>query len=56
MKAVYKKYAPLFVVAILGAVIGGGLVMGYGPFFIGKSVPDALTQIKQEVASPTANA
>ena len=56
MKAIYKKYAPLFIVAILGAVIGGGLVMGYGPFFNGKSVPDAITQIKQEVASPTARA
>ena len=56
MKAIYKKYAPLFIVAILGAVIGGGLVMGYGPFFMGKSVPDAITQIKQEVAAPIARA
>lgn len=56
MKAIYKKYAPLFIVAILGAVIGGGLVLGYGPFFIGKSVPDAVTQIQQEVTAPTARA
>ncbi len=56
MKAIYKKYAPVLVVAMIGAVIGGGLVLGYGPFFIGKSIPDALTQIKQEVTAPTAKA
>ncbi len=56
MKSIYKKYAPLLVVAIVGAVIGGGLVLGYGPFFIGKSVQEAVSSLKNEVVAPTANA
>jgi serine protease Do len=56
MKEFYKKHAVLLVMAIIGAVIGGGLVLGYGPFFIGRSVPGAVTAIKNEITAPTANA
>lgn len=56
MKSIYKKYAPLLAVAIVGAVIGGGLIFGYGPFFLGRSVPEAVSTIRNEVTSPTANA
>jgi len=56
MKPIYKKYAPILVIAILGAIIGGGLVLGYGPFFIGRSVPEAINSVTREVTNPTANA
>ena len=41
MRFILRKFAPIFVVALIGAIIGGGLVLGYGPFFFGKSVPEA---------------
>jgi serine protease Do len=56
MKPIYKKYAPIFIIAILGAIIGGGLVLGYGPFFIGRSVPEAINSVTREVTNSTANA
>ena len=56
MKQIYKKYAPILVIAILGAIIGGGLVLGYGPFFIGRSVPEAINSVTREVTNSTANA
>jgi serine protease Do len=52
-----RKFSPIFLVAIIGAIIGGGLVLGYGPFFLGKSMPEALSTITKEVEQPkTANA
>lgn len=56
MKMLYRKFSPLLLVAILGAIIGGGLVLGYGPFFIGKSVPGAVADIQKEVVGPKARA
>ena len=56
MKQVFRKYAPVFIVAIIGAIIGGGLVLGYGDHFTGKSVSSALTSITREVTAPTAQA
>ena len=56
MKQVYRKYAPIFIVAIIGAIIGGGLVLGYGDHFTGKSVSSALNSITREVIAPTAKA
>ncbi|HWR29690.1 MAG TPA: trypsin-like peptidase domain-containing protein, partial [Negativicutes bacterium] len=56
MKLAYKKYAPIFIIAVIGAIVGGGLVMGYGPLFLGKSLPEGMTAIKNEVTSSTANA
>ena len=57
MRFILRKFAPIFIVAVLGAVIGGGLVLGYGPFFLGKSLPEAVSQLNKEVEQPkTANA
>ena len=57
MRFILRKFAPIFIVAVLGAVIGGGLVLGYGPFFLGKSLPEAVSQLNKEVELPkTANA
>lgn len=35
----YKKIAPLFITAVIGALIGGSLVLGYGDRFVAKSTP-----------------
>ena len=56
MKSIYKKFAPVFIVAVIGAIIGGGLVLGYGSHFFGKSIPEALSSINKEVTAPTARA
>ena len=56
MRSIYRRLAPVFVVAILGAIIGGGLVLGYGSHFFGKSIPEALTTISKEVIAPKARA
>ena len=56
MKLIYKKFAPVFIVAIIGAIIGGGLVLGYGSHFFGQSIPEALNAINKEVTAPTARA
>ena len=52
MRFILRKFAPIFIVAVLGAVIGGGLVLGYGPFFLGKSLPEAVSQLNKEVEQP----
>lgn len=36
MKQLYKKFAPFFLVAVIGAMIGGSLVLGYGEHFVGQ--------------------
>ncbi len=36
MREGYRKWAPYFLVAVLGACIGGGLVLGYGGSMLGK--------------------
>ncbi|MEI7432351.1 MAG: trypsin-like peptidase domain-containing protein [Betaproteobacteria bacterium] len=52
--AIYRKYAPIFLVAVIGALIGGGLVLGYGQYFFGtQAAPEAA---KIELASPKARA
>ena len=56
MKSIYKRFAPVFVVALIGAIIGGGLVLGYGSHFFGKSIPAAVNSIGKEVVAPTARA
>ena len=57
MRFILRKFAPIFIVAVIGAIIGGGLVLGYGPFFLGKSLPEAVSRINKEVEQPkTANA
>lgn len=37
----YRRFAPYFVVAVIGALIGGGLVLGYGENLSSKTVQQA---------------
>jgi serine protease Do len=37
----YKKYAPYLIVAVIGALLGGSLVLGYGGDMLHKKVPQA---------------
>lgn len=41
MKQVYKRFAPYFIIAVIGALIGGSLVLGYGRHFFAKPSPQA---------------
>lgn len=56
MKQLYRRLAPYFIVAVVGAVIGGSLVMGYGGPFFAKPSPQGPTQPFQGLLPPTANA
>jgi serine protease Do len=37
----YKKFAPFFIVAMIGALLGGGLVLGFGGELLQKRIPQA---------------
>ncbi|EGO63882.1 S1C family serine protease [Acetonema longum] len=37
----YRTLAPYFIIAVFGALIGGGLVLGYGGNFLAKPIPQA---------------
>ena len=52
-KETYRQWAPFFVIAVIGALIGGGLVMAYGQKFAEK--PPA-TALQESVVIPGANA
>ena len=39
MNEIYKRLAPYFIVAVIGALIGGSLVLGYGGQYQAKPVP-----------------
>ena len=52
-KETYRQWAPFFVIAVIGALIGGGLVMAYGQKFAEK--PPA-TALQESVVVPGANA
>lgn len=39
MKNIYKRFAPYFIVAVIGALIGGSLVLGYGSKYFAKPTP-----------------
>ena len=56
MSAYWKRLAPVFIVAVIGAVIGGGLVLGYGSYFFGKSFSDGMTAAKKDIVLPSAKA
>lgn len=45
----YKKFAPLFIVAVIGALLGGGLVLGYGSQFFAKPLPPGTAQLQNLV-------
>lgn len=51
----YKKFAPLFLVAVIGALIGGSLVLGYGGRFLAKPTPQINSQ-QNSLLPPTAQA
>lgn len=52
----YKKFAPLFIVAVIGAMIGGGLVLGYGSNFLAKPVPENAAPLQNLLQTPSAQA
>ena len=52
----YKKFAPFFIVAVIGAIIGGSLVLGYNGQFLAKSTPQNTTPIQNLLQAPAANA
>ena len=57
MLNVYRKFAPFFVVAVIGALIGGSLVLGYGGRFFAKPGPQAgQTDSANPLAPPMAQA
>ncbi|HMM21994.1 MAG TPA: trypsin-like peptidase domain-containing protein [Selenomonadales bacterium] len=49
MNPVYKRLAPYFIIAVVGALIGGGLVLGYGGQYLAGSAP-----ARQAAPSPLA--
>lgn len=51
-----KKFGPLFLIGVLGALIGGGLVLGYGDTFTGRSTPKNTTPAENLLQAPTAQA
>lgn len=52
----YKKFAPLFIVAVIGAIIGGSLVLGYNSNFLAKPTPQGTTPLQKLVQTPSAQA
>ena len=52
----YKKIAPLFIVAVIGAMIGGSLVLGYGSQFSSKPLPQATAPLQNLMQVPSAQA
>jgi serine protease Do len=55
MRQLYKRLAPYFIVAVLGALIGGSLVLGYGAPFLAKPAPSALSP-QNTILPPVASA
>lgn len=51
-----KKYTPLFLVALIGALIGGLIVVGYGGKFLAKPTPQNITSIDNLIQTPVAQA
>jgi len=52
----YKKLAPFFIIAVIGAIIGGSLVLGYSGQFLAKSTPQNTTPIQNLIQAPVAKA
>ena len=52
----YKRFAPYFVVAVIGAMIGGGLVMGYGGDLLSRPVQKAPASLSSNLMTPAAQA
>lgn len=56
MYSKYKKYAPYFLIAALGAIIGGSVVFGYGTQYLSKATPHSMSPIENILQTPKANA
>lgn len=52
----YKKITPIFLVAVIGAIIGGSLVLGYGSRYFAKPTPMQQVQQQSPLNSPVAQA
>lgn len=48
----YKKFAPFFVIAVVSAIIGGGLVFAYGGPYLSKGVPQPPALMPNVVQPP----
>lgn len=48
----YKRFAPYFVIAVIGAIIGGGLVLAYGGQYLAKGVPQPAAPIPNVMQTP----
>lgn len=52
----YKKFAPFFIIAVIGALIGGSLVLGYGGKFLAKPTQQNTMPMENLLQAPTAQA
>ena len=49
----YKKFAPYIVITIIGVLIGGGLVLGYGERYLVKKVPQPAAPLPNMMQMPS---
>ena len=56
MKQFYQRWAPFFVVAVIGALIGGSLVLGYGGQIFSRNMPPNTQNVQQNLLASTAQA
>jgi serine protease Do len=54
MRKLYKRLAPYFIIAVIGALIGGSLVLGYGSKYLAK--PTQQLQLENPLAPAKAQA
>ncbi|MBP2628714.1 MAG: hypothetical protein H6Q68_3425 [Firmicutes bacterium] len=52
----YKKLAPFFLIAVIGAIIGGSLVLGYGDKFSAKPTPQNTVPMENLLQAPIVQA
>jgi serine protease Do len=51
-----RRIGPLFLIAVMGALIGGSLVLAYGGSFLTKPMSQNTTPVEQLLTTPTAKA
>jgi serine protease Do len=52
MNSTFKKWAPYFLMAVVGAVLGGGLVLGVGMKFFNRQLPPSMMSTPNLVQPP----
>lgn len=52
----YKKFAPFFIIAVIGALIGGSLVLGYSGHFLAKPTPEQAISMQNLLQTPIVQA